>query len=309
MAAEDGPYYKRSACRLFVDWVSFTGRRVRGTHRGDNLQQVEAAKTMQADARRRLARQRLGRLKSAVVVTAKLTLLDRLGECLQGNGMQGNGMQGNGMQGNGMQGNAAPDTSSGITPEPAAPSPLQGIRQGADPAHARDASGDPSGDPSRPLEPDPPPPDADVWPLQVIDVGDDEQMEVLYDLLARLPQAVLYYLHTYILPTTMEFRELKISASGQDLGGDILFPLRLGFSGTPSNLLPEELGSCQYAEGDEAKILTTLTDPKVISLSVLPSDWAVDSALELIAQGGYSALIDTGALITGYTNQVIAAGG
>ena len=53
----------------------------------------------------------------------------------------------------------------------------------------------------------------------------------------------------------MQYQELKISSSGQDLGGDIVFPLRLGFSGTPSNLLPRELGECQFAKGVEAQIL------------------------------------------------------
>ena len=53
--------------------------------------------------------------------------------------------------------------------------------------------------------------------MQVVDVGDPEQMNILFELLGRLPEAILYYLHNYIFPKTMEFRELKLSASGQDL--------------------------------------------------------------------------------------------
>ena len=41
-------------------------------------------------------------------------------------------------------------------------------------------------------------------------------------------------LNEHTFPKTMEFQETKLSASGQDLGGSILFPLRLGFSGTPA---------------------------------------------------------------------------
>ena len=98
----------------------------------------------------------------------------------------------------------------------------------------------------------------------------------------------------------MQYQELKISSSGQDLGGDIVFPLRLGFSGTPSNLLPRELGECQFAKGVEAQILQTLLDPNVATLTPLPADWSVEGALDAIAQAQppYLALIDTGALVT-----------
>ena len=49
-----------------------------------------------------------------------------------------------------------------------------------------------------------------------------------------------------VFPATMQNQPLKLSASGHDLGGDILFRSRLGFSGTPSDLLPLELGRCHY---------------------------------------------------------------
>lgn len=130
----------------------------------------------------------------------------------------------------------------------------------------------------------------DIWPLQIVDLGDEELMNVLYDLLGGLPQVILHYLHNSVFPETMEFRESKLSASGQDVGGSILFPLRLGFSGTPSNLLPEELGKCRFALHDEAKILTTLTNPAIVSLRSLPDNWSVDSALDLIAQVCFAAV-------------------
>jgi hypothetical protein len=49
--------------------------------------------------------------------------------------------------------------------------------------------------------------------------------------------------------------QLKISACGHELGSDILFGRRIGFSGTPSNLLPSDLGECQYEPGSDGRIL------------------------------------------------------
>lgn len=55
-------------------------------------------------------------------------------------------------------------------------------------------------------------------------------------------QVIDYYLDRLIFPETMEHRGLKLAANGQDVGGDMLFDVKLGFSGTPSDLLPLELG-------------------------------------------------------------------
>jgi hypothetical protein len=57
---------------------------------------------------------------------------------------------------------------------------------------------------------------------------------------------------------------LKLAANGQDLGGSLLFERRLGFSGTPSDLLPVEMGRCVFEEGDTAQMLYYLTSPQVI---------------------------------------------
>lgn len=52
--------------------------------------------------------------------------------------------------------------------------------------------------------------------------------------------------------------------------------------GSPSlNSPPQELGVCQFAKGVDAQILDILTDPSVVSLQALPSDWSVESALKL----------------------------
>lgn len=55
-------------------------------------------------------------------------------------------------------------------------------------------------------------------------------------------QVIDFYLDTLIFPETMEHRGLKLAANGQDVGGNMLFDVKLGFSGTPSDLLPLELG-------------------------------------------------------------------
>jgi hypothetical protein len=79
----------------------------------------------------------------------------------------------------------------------------------------------------------------DIWPLHLLDLKDDQHMSVTYTLLKKIPQVIEYYLDTFVFPLTMEHNHEKISASGQDLGGDMLFSKRVGFSGTPSDLLPE----------------------------------------------------------------------
>ena len=51
------------------------------------------------------------------------------------------------------------------------------------------------------------------------------------------------------LPAAPGHRIAPPEASGQDLGGSILFGQRIGFSGTPSDLMPRELGQCDYEPG------------------------------------------------------------
>ena len=78
----------------------------------------------------------------------------------------------------------------------------------------------------------------DVPPLHLIDLEDAEQMDRLFELLRLEPLLIKQYLEETVFPSTMAFATLKFSASGQELGGDLLFGARLGFSGTPSDLLP-----------------------------------------------------------------------
>ena len=56
-------------------------------------------------------------------------------------------------------------------------------------------------------------------------------MDNLCEILGREASVSTHYLRGIIFPAFMHFHGEKISASGGDLGGDIVFPLRLGFSG------------------------------------------------------------------------------
>jgi hypothetical protein len=53
--------------------------------------------------------------------------------------------------------------------------------------------------------------------------------------------------------------------ASQELGGTALFARRLGFSGTPSALLPEELGACVY-QANAKKSRNDVSWTKLISL-------------------------------------------
>lgn len=99
---------------------------------------------------------------------------------------------------------------------------------------------------------------------------------------------------------------LKLAANGQDLGGSLLFDRRLGFSGTPSDLLPVEMGRCVYEKGDTAQMLNFLISSNIVSFDVMDGNWNVKSLLSYIGNSSFHALIDTGALITGLNNLAVA---
>jgi hypothetical protein len=153
----------------------------------------------------------------------------------------------------------------------------------------------------------------DIWPLHLVDLGDPEQMGVLYRLLRHSPLLIEHYLSEFVFPQTCRHQGVKLSACGQALGGNLLFNQRLGFSGTPSDLLPVELGSCHYEKGSDAKMLRYLTDPYVTSQEMLPINWSVKYILNYVAgvhqpnePAPFHALIDTGALVTGMSNLEVA---
>jgi hypothetical protein len=175
----------------------------------------------------------------------------------------------------------------------------------------------------------------EVVQLKFLQKSNKEQMDKLYELIRYEPLVIHHYLQRNIFPQYMRSQRIKISASGQAVGGDMLVGKRVGFSGTPSDLLPQELGRCDYETGDDGMMLTTCLDRSVTSyefiqvritsnhcayeelltvttectVNLLQDQWTVELLLERIATSEnprYHALIDTGALITGYSNQEVA---
>merc|ERR1712185_513825 len=122
----------------------------------------------------------------------------------------------------------------------------------------------------------------------------DEQMTKLFELLRKLPSCIHWFLEQVIFPSFMQHQLLKLSASGQELGGSMLFGRRIGFSGTPSDLLPLDLGRCGYERGSEGKMLHVLTDPHVVSTQPIEVGWTVHSLLNHVATASppLNALID-----------------
>lgn len=137
-----------------------------------------------------------------------------------------------------------------------------------------------------------------VVPLWLLKQSNDEQMAKLFGLLHKQPTTIHWYLENVIFPSFMQHQRMKLSASGQELGGSMLFSTRLGFSGTPSDLLPLDLGKCGYERTSDGKMLNVLTDPTVISVQLAPPGWSVRSLLRHVATASprVNALIDTGAL-------------
>ena len=112
--------------------------------------------------------------------------------------------------------------------------------------------------------------EVEVVQLKFLQKSNTEQMLKLYNLLRTEPLVIYDYLQKSIFPTHMRSQRLKISASGQAVGGDMLVGKRVGFSGTPSDLLPEELGRCGYETGDDGMMLSTIVDPSVATFEHLP---------------------------------------
>lgn len=151
--------------------------------------------------------------------------------------------------------------------------------------------------------------DITAVPLSQLQLSDKFQLRSLHRLLRCIPDVVYYYLSSHVFPRTMLFHRQKISACGHELGSSILFRRRLGFSGTPSSLLPIDLGECAYEAGSDARMLSVLTDPSVVRVETVEEDWTPLRMLDRIAaaQPPFYALIDAGALITNMTNIAVAS--
>ena len=87
----------------------------------------------------------------------------------------------------------------------------------------------------------------------------------------------------------------------------MLFGRRVGFSGTPSDLLPKELGQCDYEQGDDGKMMSTIMDTSIFDVEHIHGNWTIEALLDNVANHSpeFHSLIDTGALITGYSNEEV----
>jgi hypothetical protein len=151
-------------------------------------------------------------------------------------------------------------------------------------------------------------PGVDILPLALFQPNDARQLDRLWAAVRRVPELAYYFLRQHVFPATMNFQELKVSACGHELGSAMLFARRIGFSGTPSNLMPLDLGACQYEPGSDGEVLHVLTSPSVVTATV-KRDWTARTLLRDVARAAepVHALIDTGALITGMDNAEVAA--
>lgn len=146
-----------------------------------------------------------------------------------------------------------------------------------------------------------------LLPLEFLQVDDEKQLDLLFKTMAEVPEVVLHWLTSHVFPAVMKNQVTKLTATGMDLGSDMLFGVRLGFSGTPSNLLPRQLQPCHFQPGSDAKVLRLLTASEHVKVERLQK-WTVESLLTYVAQSseGFSCLIDTGALVTGLSNVEVA---
>ncbi|CAK0904785.1 unnamed protein product [Prorocentrum cordatum] len=151
-----------------------------------------------------------------------------------------------------------------------------------------------------------------LWPLELVDLQDPEQVQTIYRVLHHEPLAIQFFLdHHVFLPHTgtLDVHEFQLTACGQELAGKQLGGMCLGFSGTPNDLLPRSMGECVYTAGVDAQVLGCLSSPDVVSVCTM-SSWTPTGILDYIAQARadngrspkYHALIDVGALITGMSN-------
>jgi len=74
-----------------------------------------------------------------------------------------------------------------------------------------------------------------VPPLNLILRSNETQMKNIHKLLQNCTPVIHWYLEQLVLPKYMRFQSRKLSASGQELGGEILFSKRIGFSARQLN--------------------------------------------------------------------------
>ena len=141
-------------------------------------------------------------------------------------------------------------------------------------------------------------------PLDLFRYQDRTQILTLGKCIGQNLDAISYFLSILVFPRTMRFHREKISGSGHELV--YMFSTCMGFSGTPSTIIPSDLGHCMFEPGSEGRILDTIC--RVSSVIDLNEEWNSESLLRHVAKSKekYRALIDTGALITELSNEQVA---
>jgi hypothetical protein len=131
-------------------------------------------------------------------------------------------------------------------------------------------------------------------------------MDLLMKVLAHCSGIVQYHIAQTLRHLKNSSHQLQ--ASGADLGGDAIFRGRVGFSGTPSDLLPHGMGCCHFEPGSEAAMIRVLSSESSVGKPIELVKWAVDDLLMKVAAHDppLRALIDVGALVTGMSNDQVA---
>eukprot|EP00435_Cladocopium_sp_Y103_P004932 s3641_g1.t1 len=153
-----------------------------------------------------------------------------------------------------------------------------------------------------------------VLPLDLVQ-PDAPTVRNLKRLWRQRPQVYLFYLTKDIFPKATPTQVKKFSACAQELASPNIFKVRLGFSGTPSNILPSTMPPVSFDDTD-GQTMAILSSPQVVSLHCLASGWTPRTLLNFVATrqlrgvpGQYTAfcaLIDTGALLCGLENEEVA---
>ncbi|KAJ9467248.1 Vacuolar protein sorting-associated protein 27 [Diplonema papillatum] len=145
----------------------------------------------------------------------------------------------------------------------------------------------------------------EMWQLPHLNAKDEHQLAVVARFLTRSPLAAKHLLFEHAFPRTLLKAARQLSASGQELSSSLLSGYRFGFSGTPNDIMPEAMGKCHFSETDDGEMIKTLIDPAVVSVTSVASR-DPSYLLQHVSESKASALIDTGALITGFTNFEVA---
>ena len=121
-----------------------------------------------------------------------------------------------------------------------------------------------------------------VLPLDLIQ-PDPASILSLKKLWAGKAPVYLYYLTREIFPKATPCQTKKLSACAQELASPSLFKVRLGFSGTPSNILPSSLPLVEFDGTTDGKTMAILSSPHLVQIHHLKSGWTPQSVLRYVA--------------------------